>query len=278
MYDKTEKKMRSHTSNSKQVNTFLHGATRMAERAGKRLSHYFRKEEPIARGTVKEVKTVYDEIADKVIKDAIEQNFPSHSYLTEETGLVEKEKEYLWIVDPLDGTSNFANHNPMFAVSIALWYKGEPILGVIEAPMLQERFVAVAHKGAYHYDLLRRRKSQAHISFIDQLDRAYVVYCEGGEKDKKRLVHLWSKLYLQVKDTRKLGSAALELAWVGMGRSDGYVTTQISLWDIAAGILFVKEAGGEVLHLDAYPYRWSEFEARKKFDLLATNGKILLSF
>ena len=229
MYDKTKKNMISHVNDSKYVSTFVLVATRIAERAGKRLSHYFRKEAPIARGTVKEVKTVYDEIADKIIKDAIEQNFPNHSYLTEETGLVEKEKEYLWLIDPLDGTSNFANHNPMFAVSIALWYKGEPILGVIEAPMLHERFVAVVHKGAYHYDLLRRRKSQAHISWIDQLDRAYVVYCEGGEKDKKRLVHLLSNLYLRVKDTRKLGSAALELAWVGMGRSDGYVTTQISL-------------------------------------------------
>lgn len=227
---------------------------------------------------MKEIKSVYDEIADKIIKDAIEQHLPDHSYLTEETGLVEKEKEYLWIIDPLDGTSNFVNHNPMFAVSIALWQRGEPLLGVIEAPMLNERFVAVSNKGAYHYDLLRKQKKQAHISQVDHVSQAYLVYCEGSEKDKNRLVPLLSKLYLQVKEMRKLGSAALELAWVGMGRSDGYATTQISLWDIAAGILFAKEAGGEILHFDDSPYQWSEFELQKKFDLLVTNGKIHISF
>ncbi|MEM4408145.1 MAG: inositol monophosphatase family protein [Candidatus Caldarchaeum sp.] len=259
------------------IRDFLEVALTAAEKAGKTLLTHFRSYQPLSRGMAKEVRTLYDEIADRIIVSAISGNFPDHSYLTEESGLVEKGKEYLWVVDPLDGTSNYANHNPMFAVSIALWRRGEPLLGVIEAPALYERFVSVTNHGAYREDLLRGEKIQAVVSEIDTLELSYVLSCEGGETDKKRLASLLSRLYVQVKESRKLGSAALELAWVGVGRSEGYVTTKISLWDIGAGVLFVKEAGGEILHFDGSPYSWQEFHPKKKFDIVATNGKVLPS-
>lgn len=263
---------------SKNEERFLRGAVSIAKKAGQNVLESFRGDEPIARGTVKELKTVQDETADKIIRESIEKNFPEHSYLTEETGYIAKQKDHLWIIDPLDGTGNFANHNPLFAISISLWVNGEPLLGVIEAPMLSERFVAIRNKGAYHYDLLRRTLRMVNVSNNNMLEQAYVLYCEGGETDKERVLNIIKGVFLNVKDTRKLGSAAIELAYVGTGRSDCYITTRISLWDIAAGVLFVKEAGGDILHFDCIPYRWSEFEADKTYDLIASNGKIKIGF
>lgn len=257
--------------------SFLKKATVISEKAGKRLLKSFRKEDPTERGTVKEVKLVYDLVADSIILNAIEKHFGTHSYVTEETGFIDKGSEYLWIIDPLDGTSNFADQNPMFAVSIALWHRGEPVLGIIEAPMMMERFVAVRNRGAYRYDFLRNRARKVRVSDVKRASGAYGVYCEGGVRNKKRSLELLGKYYLQVKDTRKLGSAALELAFVGTGRSESYMTTKISLWDIAAGILFVREAGGEILHFDGSQYEWGEFRRSRRFDLLATNGKLKIN-
>ncbi|MEQ9617957.1 MAG: inositol monophosphatase [Deltaproteobacteria bacterium] len=243
-------------------------------RAGKKLIESFRKEDPVERGTVKEVKSAYDLVADRIIRDSIEKYFGTHSYVTEETGFIDKGSDYLWIIDPLDGTSNFADQNPMFAVSVALWKSGEPVLAVIEAPMMHERFVAVRNYGAYHYDLLRKKTEKAGVSDVSRASSAYGVYCEGGVKNKKESLKLLGKYYLQLRDTKKLGSAALELASVGMGRAESYMTTKISLWDIAAGVLFVTEAGGDILHFDGTPYEWKEFKQNRRFDLLATNGKL----
>lgn len=259
---------------SKEENRLLNYAVNLSEKAGKRLLKSFRKEKPLERGTVKEVKLVYDIIADEIIKGSIEKNFPRHSYITEESGLVDRNSSYLWIIDPLDGTSNFADQNPMFCVSLSLWRDSQPLIGVIEAPMMQERFIAFSGNGAFHQDLFRNKTTKASVSNVSRKSDAYGVYCEGGNTNKKQTLNLLGKYYLQIKDTRKLGSAALELAFVGMGRTESYMTTKISLWDIAAGMLFVKEAGGVILHLDGTPYRWNEFKPGKTYDLLATNGKV----
>ena len=249
-------------------------AVSIAEKAGRRLLKSFRKDDPVERGTVKEVKLVYDIVADKIIRKEIESRFPGHSYVTEETGFVDKKSDYLWIIDPLDGTGNFADQNPMFAVSMTLWRGGEPVLGVIEAPMMMERFAAVRGCGSYHFDLLRKKVRRAKVSVVSRASKAYGVCCEGGVKNKKQSLELLGRYYLQLRDMRKLGSAALELAFVGTGRSESYMTTKISLWDIAAGILFVSEAGGQLLHLDGIPYEWREFRQWRRCDLLATNGKV----
>lgn len=250
-------------------------AIHVAEKAGKELVKYFRRDEPMARQTNKELKTVYDRIADDLIKKSIEKAFPKHSYLTEETGLVEKDgSEYLWVVDPLDGTGNFMNHNPLFAVSIALWKNGRPLLGVIEAPFLGERFTAELGKGAWHYDQKLKRKQRARVSNVADVNEAYLVTCEGGTADKRVTAGMFTRFYPRVREMRKLGSAALELAWVGLGRADAYITTQIFLWDIGAGVLFVTEAGGKILDFDGKPYRWGTFNPLGRFNVVASNGKV----
>ena len=229
------------------VDKFLKFAIDTAQTTGRKMAYYFRKKEPVIPGAPSGIKTFYDDIADDMIKGLIEKRFPTHSYLTEETGLVDKKSDYLWIIDPLDGTSNFVNHNPFFSISVALWHKGAPMLGVIEVPILQETFTAVAGQGAFHYD--GKHKKRARVSAISSLSKSYLIFCEGGEKNKSRIVKIFRDLYPRTREMRKLGSAAIELAWVGLGRSEAYVTTQIHVWDIAAGVLFVKEAGGHPLPL-----------------------------
>lgn len=257
-----------------EITGFIKTAEKMAHDASDELKQNFRKDKPLERGTVKDVKIVYDMVSDNIIREILENKYPEHSYVTEETGLKDKGSEYLWIIDPLDGTGNFASQNPLFSVSIALWKNNSPVMGIIDAPMMQERFVAVNGFGAFHIDFLRKEQKEVRVSDIDKTRNAYGVYCEGGVNDKNRSLDLFGKYFIQLKDVRKLGSAALELAFVGTGRSESYMTTSISLWDIAAGIIFVSEAGGKILHFDGSPYEWAEFDFRRKFDLLATNGKV----
>ncbi|PIR93181.1 hypothetical protein COT99_02200 [Candidatus Falkowbacteria bacterium CG10_big_fil_rev_8_21_14_0_10_43_10] len=241
-----------------------------AEKTGKKLMQYFGKTDVSSRGGG--VKTEFDFIADDIIKKGIEKNFPDYSYLTEETGLVKKNEDYLWVIDPLDGTGNFVNNNPFFSISIALWVKGKPVVGVIEAPFLQEKYIAT--KGGGSWVLKKGQTVQARVSAAKKLNEAYIIYCEGGEANKKRITGIFSKLYPRAKEVRKIGSAALECAWVGLGRADAYFTTKTNLWDIGAGVLFAKEAGGKILHYDGSPYQWPEFAPEKKYDLTVTNGKV----
>ncbi len=260
----------------KEENT-LKFAKEVSKKAGSRLFNAFRRGEAKERGTSKEVKSVYDNVADQVILEMIEEKFPSHSVLSEETGLKEGDSSFLWVVDPLDGTGNFTNHNPFFSVSVALYKEKEPVLGVVEAPFLKERFWAVYGEGAWHEDVLRGSVKKAVVSPFSDTSLSYFIYCEGGEKDKSRLTSLYKHVYRKTKEVRKVGSAALELVWVGVGRAEGYYTTKIRFWDIAAGVIFAREAGAEVKNFAGEPYQWKDFFEKENFDLLATNGKMKLN-
>ncbi|MCS7183900.1 MAG: hypothetical protein NZ866_00950 [Patescibacteria group bacterium] len=263
------------------MNNLLNFSVKIAQKVGNLLEKIFRKEKPFIRGTSKEIKSFYDNLTDEIIKKSIEKNFNSHSYLTEETGLVDKKSNYLWIIDPLDGTGNFVNHNPFFSISIALWYKREPLFGVIEAPILKERFIAIRNKGAYHYDLNKKmRKKISYLSPIEDLKESYVIYCEGSEKNRKKLGEMFKNIYPNVKELRKLGSAALELAWIGLGRAEIYYTTKISLWDISAGLIFATESGANIYKFNGQKYKWSEFydNLLNKFDLVVSKEKLFKKF
>lgn len=249
-------------------------AKEVSQKAGRRLFDAFRRDEALERGTSKEVKSIYDNVADQIILEMIEEKFPSHSILSEETDLKEGNSPFLWVVDPLDGTGNFTNHNPFFSVSVALYEDKKPVLGVIEAPFLKERFWAVHGGGAWHEDVLRGSVKKAVVSSFSDTSLSYFIYCEGGEKDKRRLSSIYKHVYRKTKEVRKVGSAALELAWVGVGRAEGYYTTKIRFWDIAAGLIFAREAGAEVENFNGDPYQWKDFFQKENFDLLATNGRV----
>lgn len=214
------------------------------------------------RSLSKEVTSQNDHEADAIIINHLTDRCPDHNLLTEETGLVDNGSDYTWIIDPLDGSSNFLNHNPFFAVSIALAYKDSPITGVIFAPYLEE--MVVARRG--HGCTVNGRP--VFVSDTDELAKTYVVGCPGGEKSNKRFAELEYAIHKQNKDFRKIGSAAVECYMVAAGRVDAFTTLSISCWDVAAGVLCVEEAGGRVSNFTGEPWNL------EKTDLLVTNGLV----
>ena len=256
------------------MDEYLTFALDISAKTGEMLLKHFRKSNSIQRGSPKEVKSFYDTRADKMLIKALKETFSTHSYLTEESGLIKKDPEYLWIIDPIDGTNNFVNSNPFFSISISLWIKNKPYLGVIHAPFLKETYIAHIKQGAWLEDKLHKTKTTAKTTLIENLDSSYILYCEGGQADRNKTLNLINQIYPKVKGFRKLGSAALELAFVGIGRADAYLTPYTCLWDIAAGILFVNLAGGSLTNFDQKKYKWEEFLNKKNIDLIAFNGKL----
>jgi len=182
--------------------------------------------------------------------------------MTEESDFVEKDSPYTWIIDPLDGSGNFVNHNPFFAVSVCLAYKNQPLTGVIYSPFLEE--IIVARKG--HGCTINGRTTS--VSSTSELNKTYVVSCPGGDPDNKRFAQLGYVLNEKNKDFRKIGSAAIEAYMVATGRVDAFVTLSISPWDVAAGALCVEESGGKVTDFQGKPWNLD------KSDLLITNKVI----
>jgi myo-inositol-1(or 4)-monophosphatase len=237
---------------------------RLAQKAGGALLEAFQRDQgSIAlRSTAKEAASRYDKLIDRLIIEEISKALPRHSILTEESGYHKAVDEWLWIIDSLDGTGNFSNHNPFFAVCIALLHRGELTLGVVYAPALNELYLAEKGKGAYLNGV------KLGVSNIDELNGSYIIYCEGGCKDQERSVNLLQRVYPQVTDIRKLGSAGLETAWVASGRAEAYFTTDIEPWDVAAGVLLVSEAGGKTSDFNGNPWR------RECGDYLFSNGHV----
>ncbi len=235
----------------------------LAREAGAFLLGHFREDIGLLalRTSAKDAATKYDKMADELIIGGIRRVFPGHSILTEESGYLPGDPQWLWIVDSLDGTGNFADWNPLFSVCIALEHKGELVLGVVYAPAIDEFYVAEKDSGAY----LNGKKIV--VSDIADLGKSYVLYCEGGEKDRRRTGAALAAVYPNVVDIRKLGSAGLETAWVAAGKSEAYFTVKIEPWDVAAGVLLVREAGGVVTNLSGGD--WSA----ERSDLLFSNGR-----
>ncbi len=233
---------------------------KFAKEAGRFLLKEYKKARSYGRFQSKEAKSLYDKASELLIKKLIWQEFPEHSVLAEETGYEERDPSYVWIVDPLDGTANFINTNPFFAVSIALQIDNKLRYAAIYAPVLEEFYYAEYGKGAY------MNNAKLQVSKVGELSRAYIVHCEGSETNRKRLAKLHYEIVSKVLDFRKLGSAALECAFVASARADAYVTTKISPWDVAAGILLVEEAKGKISDFKGNSWKI------EKTDLLVSNG------
>ena len=236
----------------------------LARKAGDVLIKHFRQDYSLfsLRSTAKEASVRYDKDVDRLIIAEIKRHYPHHSLLTEESSFLQGDPDWLWIVDSLDGTGNFANFNPFFSVCIALMHKSELLLGTMYAPAINEFYFAEKGKGAY------LNGGRIRVSDITDLSQSYIFYCEGGEKDRSKTGKIISRVYPHVMDMRKLGSAGLEIAWVATGRGEAYFTTKIEPWDVAPGVLLIQEAGGEVsgFHGDSWKLQTS--------DLLFSNGKV----
>jgi myo-inositol-1(or 4)-monophosphatase len=236
----------------------------LARKAGDTLMKHFRQDWALLkeRSTAKEAITKYDKKVDRLIVGEIRRRYPHHCMLTEESGFLEGDPDWLWIVDSLDGTGNFANFNPFFSVCIALMHRDELVLGTIYAPAIDEFYFAGKGQGAY------LNGTRIQVSNVSSLGRSYILYCEGGDKNRGRTGELLHEVYPHVTDIRKLGSAGLETAWVAAGKREAYFTTRIEPWDVAPGVLLVQEAGGSVSDFQGKPWK------PQTSDLLFSNRKL----
>ena len=196
--------------------------------------------------------TEADFASQKAIREVIMAAFPAHSFVGEEDdgSLDSLDTEgFCWIVDPLDGTTNYIHQLRSFSVSVALAYQGELIVGTVLDPLLEEDYYAARGKGAF----LNGEPIQT--SKIQELGRALLV-CSFSSRvapdspEIKRFVNIMQ----QVGSVRRLGSAALNFCYVACGRLDAYWATSVNSWDVAAGTLILREAGGVISGLDGQPY------------------------
>lgn len=209
-----------------------------------------------------EIVTTADKLSEKIIIKNIKKYFPTHSILSEEAGLNKQKSDFLWIIDPLDGTTNFFMHNPLFSISIGLAYKNEIILGAIYFPILDELYFAEKGKGAF----LNNKK--IFVSKINKLEKSFLTFCHGSKiTDIKKSIKIYTKLKLKSADFRQLGSAAIELAFVARGTTEAIMIPGANSWDVAACALLVFEAGGSVVDFNNKPWNL------KSKNILAGNGK-----
>jgi myo-inositol-1(or 4)-monophosphatase len=208
--------------------------------------------------------------ADRAVEDLVvnylRQRFPDHGILAEE-GSLHEGNEYRWIIDPLDGTTNFAHGVPLFAVSIGLEHRGQLAAGVVHHPPMGEMFLAERGKGAF----LQKGGEKQHLHVSDVTSVGGSVVATGLPYDiveEGTNVPEIGKLCRIAREVRILGAAALHLAYVAAGRLEGFWEQSLNPWDVAAGILLVEEAGGRVSHMSGGPF---SVDGR---NILATNGKI----
>jgi myo-inositol-1(or 4)-monophosphatase len=195
------------------------------------------------KSTHYDLRTVADIESEKLIVSIIQETFPDHNIIAEENKYLQTSSEYTWIIDPLDGTSNFAHRFPIFSVSIALAYKGSVILGAVCDPTRKELFFGLKGAGAFLNDkriLVTKNQSLKQAILITGF------YYDRGDKMIRALDDMKSFLLAGIVGIRRLGSAALDLCNVASGRADGYWEFKLNPWDFAAGKLIVEEAGGKV--------------------------------
>ena len=190
----------------------------------------------------RDLLTVADTAAEAMIVEAIRADFPEHSILAEESGADIRSSEFCWIVDPVDGTTNFARSLPMFAASVALCRLGEPVLAMVEGARLGERFLAAKGGGAF-LNGERIEVSGAEGVSTALLATGFAYVRNEVERDN---VDNFNRLILASHDIRRGGAASLDLAYVAAGRLDGFWEPYLKPWDVAAGALLVREAGGVV--------------------------------
>lgn len=212
----------------------------------------------------KDLVTDADERAEEVAVARIAREYPGHGVFAEEETTRRRDAEYRWVIDPLDGTTNYVHGYPMVSVSIALEREGEPIAGVVHAPVLGETFDAVLGGGA------RRNGEPIRVSrcglMIDALlGTGFACIREGAGQNNLPIL---AAILPLVQGVRRGGSAALDLAYVAMGRFDGFWELCLSPWDTAAGVLLVREAGGRVSDFDG----GGAFVERR--EIVATNGAL----
>ncbi len=239
-------------------------AVSLAHRAGVLLMEKFDQSIEIHyKGDINLV-TEADKMSENLIIAAIRQNFPDHGILSEESPAILAESKMRWIIDPLDGTTNYAHGYPFFCVSIALEKEGRVILGVIHDPTRRDTFMAVRGEGAY---LNGKRLA---VSKTPDLNRSLLAtgFPYDIRESNENNLDNFTVMAKQVQAIRRAGAAALDIAYVAAGRFDGFWELKLQPWDMAAGCLLVEEAGGKITDIMGSP--WNMLLP----NILVSNGRI----
>lgn len=225
-------------------------AREAAEEAGKILMGLFGRISQVRMKGEIDLVTEADLQAEKKILEIIGRHFPEDSILTEEAGANDKGSERLWIIDPLDGTTNFAHRFPFFAVSIGLQVRQEMVLGMVYNPCLGEFFEAVRQQGA------RRNNQSIHVSEVTGLKEALLVtgFSYKVHESADLELEYFGRMITRAQGLRRPGSAAIDLCYVAAGICDGFWEMDLHPWDTAAGSIIVQEAGGIVSDYQNQPY------------------------
>jgi myo-inositol-1(or 4)-monophosphatase len=210
------------------------------------------------------IVTDADRMSEEMIMSKIYKKYPSHDILAEESIGTNRGSDFRWIIDPLDGTTNYAHGYPVFCVSIALEKEGEVCLGAVYNPMLDEMFVAERGKGSFLNDRI------ISVSSTVNLSRSLLAtgFPYDIRTDENNNINYFNGMARNVQAIRRAGSAALDMAYVAMGRFDGFWELKLMPWDTAAGWLLIIEAGGVVSDLFGNPFNLQSPH------VLATNGEL----
>ena len=213
---------------------------------------------------IQNLVTEYDRASEKSIISTILHRFPDHAILAEESGATQKDQSRVtWIIDPLDGTVNFARQIPVFSISIAASLDGNIVSGVVYQPITQELFVAEKDKGSY------LNGKQIFVSTIDHIGKAMMAtgFPYNVNTNPLHCIDRFAQMQIQGVPIRRLGSAAIDLSYVAAGRFDAFWEVGLHPWDMAAGKLLVEEAGGKISHWDGSSHQIFGYTT-----MLATNG------
>jgi myo-inositol-1(or 4)-monophosphatase len=247
--------------------SFLPAMSAIAREAGSLLLDYFHTKLKIEYKGEADLVTAADRASEKLIRERVSQQFPSHDVMGEEQGLNDRGSEFRWYVDPLDGTTNFAHGYPVFAVSIAVEQRSgamsRRIAAVVYDPTRHELFTAEQRRGA-------QLNGQAiQVSKAARLKECLVATGFPSQKRHKNPnIFFYHQITLHTHGVRRAGSAALDLCNVACGRFDGFWEFNLNPWDTAAGVLIIEEAGGRVSRFDGSPF---ELDSR---ETLASNGLV----
>lgn len=202
----------------------------------------------------KDLVTEADVASQEAIAKLILDAFPDHGFLGEESGadgarVSRPDEEYCWVVDPLDGTTNYVHQFPNFSVSVALEQRGQLLAGTIFDPISDECFVATRGGGAF------LNGQPLRVSSCGQLREALVAASFSADVDRtSEEISGFLEVLVECQALRRIGSAALNLAYLAAGRLDGYWATSVKPWDVAAGVLLIQEAGGVLTGIDGGPF------------------------
>lgn len=233
--------------------------------AGKILKENFGGDYKIeSKDMIANLVTEIDKKSEEKIISIIKNDFPLHNILSEEIGALTQESNYKWIIDPIDGTINYAHAIPISCISIGLEKDGEVIMGAVYNPMMDELFFAEKGEGAYF------NEKRIYVSKEDNFAKSLLVtgFPYDASSNKHKPAEVFNRIVYKDIPVRRLGSAALDLCWTAMGRFEGFWEYNLNAWDVAAGCIILTEAGGMLSDFDGNPLSIYQKE------ILATNGLI----